>query len=462
MYFVPSCHQSLYLVAINLKAQVLAAATKGMCGRMLEGATTSLGEFNAWFGGVGWDREGSRRGLGLKLGGRRTEGRGRRRAERRARRGPSGGWGATCGAHGQKALVGGPARIQVPLSSSRPSGHNAARRQRRERRDAGRAVPTRSPPHTRLHTPTTAGVGLGMGGAGAPLKPALPQMPPAPAPGSPLARKACTQRAAAVTAGAARCLGPAPGCSHPLLACQLAGGARRCRIWLSPKATDGTSRRSAGAPPKGSGWHENATWGAMHAAGAMHRPQPPWTGMPAGSEGAADSCRVPDGLTGARASRRGRHREAVRASGSESGGTAVCSRAGDRGCGVELGVGSASPVTGGAAWHTAAGWSCAWPASEEPPSAYACTEQRRGVGWQATAGGQPHGSTCLTADRQTWLAPCELCQQLLWLRPPVPCLRRDSPRAQPTVRVQGCSSLARCRSCERHRMNAHCLVEGRA
>ena len=133
-------------------------------------------------------------------------------------------------------------------------------------------------------------------------------MPPAPAPGSPLARKACTQRAAAVTAGAARCLGPAPGCSHPLLACRLAGGARRCRIWLSPKATDGTSRRSAGAPPKGSGWHENATWGAMHAAGAMHRPQPPWTGMPAGSEGAADSCRVPDGLTGARASRRGRHR----------------------------------------------------------------------------------------------------------------------------------------------------------
>ena len=30
------------LVAINLKAQVLAAATKGMCGRMLEGATTSV------------------------------------------------------------------------------------------------------------------------------------------------------------------------------------------------------------------------------------------------------------------------------------------------------------------------------------------------------------------------------------------------------------------------------------
>ena len=159
-------------------------------------------EFNAWFGGVGWDREGSRRGLGLKLGGRRTEGRGRQRAERRARRGPSGGWGATCGAHGQKAQVGGPARIQVPLSSSRPSGHNAARRQRRERRDAGRAVPTRSPPHTRLHTPTTAGVGLRVGGrahhssqpcprcrlhprpaARSPARPAhsaLPRSPPAP------------------------------------------------------------------------------------------------------------------------------------------------------------------------------------------------------------------------------------------------------------------------------------------
>ena len=148
-----------------------------------------------------WDREGSRRGLGLKLGGRRTEARGRRRAERRARRGPSGGWGATCRAHGQKALVGGAARIQVPLSTSRPSGQNAARRQRREVRDAGQAVATRSPPHTRLHTPTTAGVGLGMGGGG------------------------------------------------------------RCRFRLSLKATGGTPRRSAGAPPRGSRWHGNATWG---------------------------------------------------------------------------------------------------------------------------------------------------------------------------------------------------------
>ena len=297
-----------------------------------------------------WDREGSRRGLGLKLGGRRTEARGRRRAERRARRGPSGGWGATCRAHGQKALVGGAARIQVPLSTSRPSGQNAARRQRREVRDAGQAVATRSLAHTHLHTPTTAGVGLGMGGG---------------------------------------------------------GGGGRCRFRLSLKATGGTPRRSAGAPPRGSRWHGNATWGAMHAGGAMHRPQPPWTGMPAGS-------------------------------------------------------GGASPVTGGAAWHTAAGWLCAWPASEQPPSVYACTQRRRGVGWQATAGGQPHGSTCPTADRQTWLAPCELCHQLLWLRPPVPCARRDSPRVQPTACVHGCSSLARCRSCERHRMDPDCLVEGRA
>ena len=121
-------------------------------------------ELNAWFGGMRWDREGSRRGLGLKLGGRRTEARGRRRAERRARRGPSGGWGATCRAHGQKALVGGAARIQVPLSTSRPSGHNAARRQRREVRDAGQAVATRSLPHTHLHTPQHCWGGPGDGG----------------------------------------------------------------------------------------------------------------------------------------------------------------------------------------------------------------------------------------------------------------------------------------------------------
>ena len=182
-----------------------------------------------------WDREGSRRGLGLKLGGRRTEARGRRRAERRARRGPSGGWGATCRAHGQKALVGGAARIQVPLSTSRPSGQNAARRQRREVRDAGQAVATRSPPHTRLHTPTTAGVGLGMGGGRALQISVKSQSHWWHA--AQVGRRATEGLQMAWKrdlGGSCTLVGPCTGRSHPGLACQLAVGAPRLSLGVQP------------------------------------------------------------------------------------------------------------------------------------------------------------------------------------------------------------------------------------
>ena len=72
---------------------------------------------------------------------------------------------------------------------------------------------SRSGPLAPPQPPHCWGAARAWGGAGAPVRPALPGMPPAPAPARPAARKACTQRAAAVTT---RGWGPAAGCSHPL------------------------------------------------------------------------------------------------------------------------------------------------------------------------------------------------------------------------------------------------------
>ena len=87
-------------------------------------------------------------------------------AERRAAGGPSGGWPATCRVHGPKALAGGPARMQVPPSTSRSATQDAVRRQRREGRHGGRPVLSVAPSHLHLHSPHTAGVSHGLGGSG--------------------------------------------------------------------------------------------------------------------------------------------------------------------------------------------------------------------------------------------------------------------------------------------------------
>ena len=103
--------------------------------------------------------------MGLKLGGRRTEGLGRACAERRASGGSSEGWPATCRVHGPKALAGGPARMQVSPSTSR-SATPDARRQRRQGGHGGRTVLSVAPSHLHLHSPHTAGVSHGLGGSG--------------------------------------------------------------------------------------------------------------------------------------------------------------------------------------------------------------------------------------------------------------------------------------------------------
>jgi hypothetical protein len=104
--------------------------------------------------------------MGLKLGGRRTEGLARACAERRASGGPSGGEPATCRVHGAKALGEGPARIQVPLSSFGGTTPDAARRQRREGRHAGARFAHSLCPSCTSTAPTLLGVRHGLGGSG--------------------------------------------------------------------------------------------------------------------------------------------------------------------------------------------------------------------------------------------------------------------------------------------------------
>lgn len=84
-------------------------------------------------------------------------------------------------------------------------------------------------------------------------------------------------------------------------------------------------------------------------------------------------------------------------------------RAGGRG-NAGRAVGSASPVTGSAAWHTAAAWLCAWPASGGPPSACSCTEQRRGVSGGARQVESPADRPARQqTDRPGWLGASCVC-----------------------------------------------------
>ena len=206
-------------------------------------------------------------------------------AQRRASGGPSGGWAATCRVHGPKALAGGPARIQVPLSTLRSTTLDAARRQRREGRHGGRPVLTVALVRLHLHSPHTAGGQPGPGGGSgrtsqassardAPCTRARPpcrpqglhtarcrghharvgprsrlQPPPAPltagrwraagqdpaksrsrswhvAQGGRRAIEGLHMARPGELVGACAVVGPCTGCSHPGLACQLAGGAR--------------------------------------------------------------------------------------------------------------------------------------------------------------------------------------------------------------------------------------------
>ena len=234
-------------------------------------------------------------------------------AGRRASGGPSGGWPATCRVNGAKALVGGSARIQVPQSNFGETTPDAARRQRRDGRHGGRPALGVAQRSLHLHSNHTAGgsqcLGGRGGGSGAPVRPALPGMPPAPAPAPPcrpqgLHKARCRGHHARV--GPRSRLQPPPA---PLTA----GRWRAAESRLSPGASHGTPRRAAGAPSKGSWWQGEASWGGACAVvgpctGCSH---PGLACQLAGGGRAADWCCEGQAVTDARASwasKHGRHR----------------------------------------------------------------------------------------------------------------------------------------------------------
>ena len=233
-------------------------------------------EYNGWSGGMGWGWEASRRGMGLKLGGRRTEGLGRACAERRAlQRAVPGAGLPPAELQGQRRWVGAQPQSMFLCQVHDLPPPDAARRQRREVRHGGHPEFGTAERCLQLHSPHTAGGNRGGGGGGGggltsqasscpgwPPQPRPPALPPERPAHSALPRSPCA-------AGPRSRVQPPPA---PLTAGRWA---RRCRIRLSPGATHGTSRRAAGAASEGFRWHGEATrgactlWGHAQAAATL-------------------------------------------------------------------------------------------------------------------------------------------------------------------------------------------------
>ena len=154
-------------------------------------------EYHGWSAGVGWGWPASRRGMGLKLGGRRTEGLGRARSGAPPEGRPGAGL-PPAEFMAQRRWLGAQPECKFLRQLRDPppktqSGGSAGRAG-----TAGARFSVSLRPTCTSTAPTLLGSAMAWGGAGAPVRPALLGMPPAPAPARSAARKACTQRAAAV------------------------------------------------------------------------------------------------------------------------------------------------------------------------------------------------------------------------------------------------------------------------